>query len=220
MCCQEWSPSGEKVAEGCTHPRTICHQCVQRHIHEEVRGKGQVTDIRCPLVASAECGATLTYGDVQRQASAADFEQYDRLLLLRTLEAMPEFLWCARPGCGNGQLHPDRDRQPIFSCQSCGTRTCFTHRCVWHAGRTCAQYDSDAKASEEVALLQALDGGQIKRCPKCHHGIEKTDGCDHMTCQKRAGGCGYEFCWLCLADYNKIRQNGNTSHKPSCRYYM
>ncbi|CAG8580434.1 3530_t:CDS:2 [Racocetra persica] len=29
----------------------------------------------------------------------------------------------------------------------------------------------------------------------------------------------YEFCWLCLADYNEIRKHGNKKHKPTCSLY-
>jgi hypothetical protein len=34
--------------------------------------------------------------------------------------------------------------------------------------------------------------------PKCSVPIEKTGGCNHMTCSK----CYYEFCWLCSAEYS------------------
>jgi ariadne-1 len=40
----------------------------------------------------------------------------------------------------------------------------------------------------------------VKKCPKCKIEILKNDGCMHMTCRP-PGGCGYEFCWLCLGDY-------------------
>ncbi|CAG8486023.1 10391_t:CDS:2 [Ambispora gerdemannii] len=53
-----------------------------------------------------------------------------------------------------------------------------------------------------------------KKCPKCNANIEKNEGCDHMTCR-----CGYEFCWLCLADYNAIRKDGNKYHMPTCQHY-
>ena len=40
-----------------------------------------------------------------------------------------------------------------------------------------------------------------KQCPHCHKYIEKNQGCNHMTCRKEAGGCGYEFCWICLGEW-------------------
>ncbi|CAG8438467.1 5697_t:CDS:2 [Ambispora gerdemannii] len=64
---------------------------------------------------------------------------------------------------------------------------------------------------------KAYIDSRTKKCPKCNTNIEKSEGCDHMTC--RAPRCGYEFCWLCFADYNAIRQNGNESHMPNCKYY-
>lgn len=34
-------------------------------------------------------------------------------------------------------------------------------------------------------------------CPKCHSQIEKSGGCNHMTC----GKCNNEFCWICLGEW-------------------
>ena len=68
-------------------------------------------------------------------------------------------------------------------------------------------------------LIYELDRRWIaadsKQCPKCPWQIKKNDGCDHMKCIK----CKHEFCWLCLADYEPIRQNGNHRHGETCKYY-
>ncbi|CAG8560045.1 5500_t:CDS:2 [Ambispora gerdemannii] len=93
--------------------------------------------------------------------------------------------------------------------------------------------------SKQIQLRQALEKLQMKRkdrqkrrieekskvyidsmtkqCPKCNANIEKYKGCDHMKC--RAPRCGYEFCWLCFADYEAIRENGNNCHMETCKYY-
>ena len=42
-----------------------------------------------------------------------------------------------------------------------------------------------------------------KKCPVCHKPIEKNQGCNHMTCKAAAGGCGYEFCWMCLGKWSE-----------------
>ncbi len=46
-----------------------------------------------------------------------------------------------------------------------------------------------------------------KPCPGCKRNIEKDNGCNHMTCRK-PGGCGFEFCWLCLGDW---REHGSAT---------
>ena len=50
----------------------------------------------------------------------------------------------------------------------------------------------DAVQNEKWLLQRA------KPCPQCTKWIEKNQGCNHMTCQPQAGGCGHQFCWLCL----------------------
>jgi len=41
-----------------------------------------------------------------------------------------------------------------------------------------------------------------KQCPMCNKSIEKNQGCNHITCAKNSGGCGHDFCWICLAPWN------------------
>ena len=35
---------------------------------------------------------------------------------------------------------------------------------------------------------------RYKKCPRCKFPIEKTGGCNKMTCR-----CGQAFCWMCLS---------------------
>ncbi|KAG9307463.1 hypothetical protein G9A89_017293 [Geosiphon pyriformis] len=91
------------------------------------------------------------------------------------------------------------------------------------------QREKEQAEAEERALQEAekerqaeeatnvLINEQTKGCPKCATKIEKNGGCEHMTC--RAPGCGYEFCWLCLADFDAIRQFGNERHKSDCKFH-
>lgn len=220
ICCED-KPAADfkgRLASGCTHLRTMCDLCVVQHIRAEVNGKGNTAQIRCP---HASCGETLTHADIQKHASAADFEAYDKVLIKRSLQAMPEFRWCSRAGCGSGQLVEGADANPIMTCHHCRHRTCFKHRVAWHCGKTCEMYDADLGESEEAQLVQWMEE-HAKRCPKCGVGIEKNEGCDHMTCKPCAGGCGAEFCWRCGADYNGpngIRAVGNRAHHSSCMWH-
>lgn len=205
----------EKVTVRCAGIRTVCRECVQQHIRASTL---KSLTIRCICVEGG-CSSQFTHAEVRKHATAEDFTRYcDERLLFNLLAEDPEFCWCAFPGCGSGQLHVGQNSTPIVRCYACNNKTCFHHHCVWHSGRSCEQYDKDAQQSEEVALLQLLENRKIlQRCPKCKHGVEKSHGCDHMTCR-----CKHEFCWRCLAPYggkSGIRQAGNRAHKKTCRHY-
>jgi hypothetical protein len=119
----------------------------------------------------------------------------------------------------------------IFICNACGFKLCIVHDAVWHDGETCNEYDyrisgqkekdeaakerADRAAEEEASRVEVEKS--TKKCPGagCTWNIQKNDGCNHMTCLK----CRYEFCWVCLADYNSIRRKGNSAHKKHCTDY-
>lgn len=51
--------------------------------------------------------------------------------------------------------------------------------------------ENNTKRSE--ILCELWEEMWTRRCPSCGVSIEKSGGCDHMTCRK----CQFEFCWLC-----------------------
>mmetsp|Transcript_9800 Transcript_9800/g.21227 ORF Transcript_9800/g.21227 Transcript_9800/m.21227 type:complete len:319 (-) Transcript_9800:1836-2792(-) len=204
----------EKVTGRCSTLRTVCKECLEKHIAASV--VKQHFDVKC-LCHSRGCEARLSFHDIAKHATQEVFERYDQGLLHATLEKNPEFCWCSRSGCGSGQLHASKTKYPRVRCHACDFKTCFRHKCEWHAGRTCEEYDEDARKSDEVSLLQLLEHSRFRRCPRCHHAIEKNKGCDHMTCR-----CKHQFCWRCLAPYegdNGIFKRGNRAHEETCKHY-
>ena len=51
---------------------------------------------------------------------------------------------------------------------------------------------------------------RTKRCPKCRIRIQKTGGCQHMTCQR----CKYEFCWICAKKHPRHSILGHWTSNP------
>ena len=45
-----------------------------------------------------------------------------------------------------------------------------------------------------------IESDNIKQCPQCNVGIEKIDGCNHITCK-----CGKDFCFICGSSYRHKR---------------
>ena len=104
-----------------------------------------------------------------------------------------ETMYCPNQGCAQPVVVPakhdvvhDRARQ---ECPICKTKLCIRCRTLWHEGKTCAQ--AQAKPSEEMRKLSRVVG-YGKQCPSCQHFVQRTGGCNHMTCL-----CRQEFCYRC-----------------------
>ena len=71
-------------------------------------------------------------------------------------------------------------------CWRCHQSICLVCGATKHDGDNC-------NAAHDIVLGEMLKSKKDwVRCPKSQHIIERTTGCDHMTCK-----CGAEFCFYC-----------------------
>jgi len=70
----------------------------------------------------------------------------------------------------------------------------------------CSQCNREycGKCGKKDCIGKCGDDGEMegtKKCPNCGLKISKAEGCNHVKCDQSFGGCGYDFCWLCLGNY-------------------
>lgn len=118
---------------------------------------------------------------------------YDDLSTRNFLSADSEFLYCQSPGCSSGQMHDASTEGYIFRCTECGYRYCTSCKVAFHTDETCTQYQERiAKEREEELRIQKEQEeaslAEVTRvsvaCPGCGANIQKSYGCDHMTCKR------------------------------------
>ena len=124
---------------------------------------------------------------------------YNKCLIRNFTESNADIKLCPNPKCDNILKLPGHGMIEV-KCL-CGMTFCF--KCLREGHRPCdckmMQIWEDKNKSEAENLKNILVN--LKQCPSCHRYIEKDQGCNHMTCRKEAGGCGYEFCWICLGEW-------------------
>jgi len=96
----------------------------------------------------------------------------------------PNLRPCRVPDC-NGFYHINVDgccdQDPGHKyCQSCGGGGCNYFRMT------------------ESRKRRLVPDPVTKKCPGCRHGVERTGGCDHMTCSR----CRHEFCYICCESWD------------------
>ncbi|PNW88202.1 hypothetical protein CHLRE_01g018900v5 [Chlamydomonas reinhardtii] len=206
----------------CRH--AFCVACVATHLRTQL-GAGAVDNMRCPDPA---CRRQLPHGALQQLLSAAEYDRWEALTLQRTLDKMEDLVYC--PRCREPCLE---DRDHCTLCPSCFYSFCSLCEEAWHPGSRCL--DADAKlallearragrgeaaaresaterARREVNKMNelkslALVQSSTKQCPCCSMAVEKTEGCNKMTCAY----CGVYWCWRCcrmIKGYDHFKEDG------------
>ncbi|EMC93995.1 hypothetical protein BAUCODRAFT_59544, partial [Baudoinia panamericana UAMH 10762] len=198
----------------CVHLINTCKRCTKIWIAT------QLDTVTYDKLSSPECPEVLSNKDVNRLAAKDVHAKYDKFERAGIAVTSPGWRWCLNPKCREGQVHqslldsghradgesnkkgkakPDED--DICTCKACGTRACVPCDRPYHEGETCAQYqgrkERQTKMDEEATEKTIKD--VCKKCPNptCEMNIQRSSGCDKMTCTQ----CRTGFCWVCLATY-------------------
>lgn len=193
-------PASEMVSLPCGHG--FCSDCWSCYTTEALKSDG----VNCVVLSCMGDGCKEAIGPefFKKCLDPSKRELYNRYLLQSFCNNNKDIAWCPSPGCSYIISYPGGGRNDIDCI--CGHKFCFN--CVEDAHRPASCEDvakwaeKNSAESENVTWILA----NTKKCPKCRKPIEKNQGCNHMTCHTKVGGCGHEFCWLCLGDWKEHGQ--------------
>lgn len=129
------------------------------------------------------------------------------------VDANKNMKWCPREGCIYIIERSPYSSQSVVECK-CSHKFCFYCKYEDHWPASCSQtkkwYERDNKADSKNELWIKAN---TKPCPKCKTSIEKSKGCNSMTCKN----CKFVFCWLCGVEDKK--HGRNTHAFEACQQY-
>lgn len=118
-----------------------------------------------------------------------------------------EFRYCPTPDCN--VIYRPADAGTVLTCPSCLNRICPACHIQFHEGLTCVQHRDNMEGGNEKFQEWKKENG-VKECPKCGANIQKSAGCNHMTCSR----CQTHMCWICLKTFT-----GNTMDSAGGVYH-
>lgn len=186
----------EDVASLSNCGHKTCAACIQGYLQQRIDDRA--LPIICP---HRDCGSECAAQDVAAHVEQRYIDRWEQFSLddllknKHLVEGQDElrFVRYPTPDCSNIVLwHPEDD--PHFRCESCRKHYCLKCQCAFHHGRTCIGYKKwkISTGRDDRLFLRYISQQRVKQCPQCGMFIEKSVGCNSMTCF-----CGFTFCFYC-----------------------
>ncbi|XP_041509310.1 probable E3 ubiquitin-protein ligase RNF217 [Microtus oregoni] len=197
--------------------KAVCEECLKIYLSAQVQ-LGQV-EIKCPIT---ECFEFLEETTVVYNLTHEDSIKYKYFLELGRIDSSTK----PCPQCKHFTTFKKKGHIPTPSrsesrykiqCPTCQFIWCFKCHAPWHEGVNCKEYKKGDKLLRHWA--SEIEHGQrnAQKCPKCKIHIQRTEGCDHMTCSQ----CNTNFCYRCGERYRQLRFFGDHTSNLSifgCKY--
>ena len=170
----------------------VCDACLRQMVRLSVT-EG-IVHIKCP---SQECDKALTDKEVVR------FIEHDRILKNKYDRFRLDYMkdgnkkTCPRCCLITEYKLPRKlrlkENDVKVKCTSCDLDWCFKCHAPWHEGLSCKAFRTGDKQFHQWTEGRNRTTPNCQKCPLCRVFIERSTGCNHMTCRR----CGTEFCYLC-----------------------
>ena len=169
----------------CGH--TFCRPCWRRWL-----ASPQGSSASCPAHL---CQARLDTVDLAWLAGRKLAATVQSKWVADLLATHPLLTSCPKPGCDRLAL---LDHSHIRSVRcACAQSYCPSCKSKPHQPASCSEMNQYRGFAKEMAAFNSLEHTvEVRPCPKCNTGWEKSYGCNHMSCT-----CGTHFCWGCGGEH-------------------
>jgi hypothetical protein len=186
---------------GCGH--TYCAGCLRHFLSSAAESK------TFPLVCvgnDATCDTPISIPFIRRFMPEQSFKHLTEVAFTCYLERHSQlFKYCPTADCKQVYRRQHTQKKAL-QCPSCFSSICPACDEEAHEGLTCeeSRFHRDPAAQE-----RSNEQFGFKKCPQCRSWIEKSDGCNHMTCR-----CGAHICWRCMGVFplSDIYDHMNSAH--------
>ncbi|XP_076128234.1 E3 ubiquitin-protein ligase RNF217 [Alosa pseudoharengus] len=198
--------------------KAVCEECLETYTSSQVRVGRAV--VACPIT---ECSGFLEESVVLAHLAAEDVDKYKYFLELSRLDVGTK----PCPQCNQFTSLKSRSGAPASTrsaehkykvqCSKCQFVWCFRCHAPWHDGLKCRDYRKGDKLLRDWASVIEHGQRNAQKCPRCKIHIQRTEGCDHMTCTQ----CNTNFCYRCGERYRHMRFFGDHTSDLSvfgCKY--
>ena len=174
----------------------VCDDCLHQIVVVNVNDG--VTSIACP---NPECDQLLLRDEIITLLNAKQDlgtkDKYERFRLAKCSsdkeKVCPNCSWLTAIKTDK-KARKWKESDIHITCEKCHLEWCFKCHAPWHKDITCKQFRRGNKDFKKWITGKDTKGNANgHHCPSCKIPIQRSTGCNHMTCSD----CRCEFCYRC-----------------------
>ena len=184
----------------------FCSDCWEEYLKEKIKSPLSALQAHCPQEGCTLIVYERLYSKFLKEKNM--LEKFDKAIYKNFINRNEDIKQCPNIHCHyyiKSNIHSSQE----INCP-CGTSYCFKCLKEPHRPCTCEIYSKFLSINRSTTVEddnKRWIEANTKECPHCHQKIQKSQGCNYMLCDKRAGGCGHAFCYVCETDWSKHSQD-------------
>ena len=205
ICYEKKDENNNFYSLNCGHQ--FCEECWTGYLKEKIKFPLNALQVKCPQKFCTCIVYEKLYSKFLKDENSLG--KLNKAIYTNFIERNQDIKQCPNEYCHYYLKTNDHFAREI-NC-ICGTSYCFKCSKESHTPIPCDMFNKWNKLkvnnyfylnSEEEKSDKWIQAN-TKECPMCHLRIEKSRGCNYMLCDKKVGGCGYAFCYVCETEWSK-----------------
>ena len=178
----------------------VCKDCMLNIVQAKI-GEGIVL-IECP---NPNCDAPIGRQEIMQYLSGEVKERFERMRLEidggGNKKACPNCCFITEHELPRLKLKKLREEDVKIRCVRCDQEWCFNCHSPWHRDVSCKEFRRGNQLFQKWTKARNQRGiANCQKCPMCRVFIQRSTGCDHMTCNR----CDTHFCYKCGGRFVEI----------------
>lgn len=178
----------------------VCNDCLHQIVMVNVNDG--VTTVSCP---NPECDQLLLRDEIltvlNTKQDLGTKDKYERFRLAKCAsdkeKVCPNCSWLTAIKTDK-KVRKWNESDIRITCEKCDLEWCFKCHAPWHNNITCKEFKRGNKDFKKWITSKDVKGNANgHHCPSCKIPIQRSTGCNHMTCSD----CRCEFCYRCGCRY-------------------
>ncbi|XP_019433132.1 PREDICTED: uncharacterized protein DDB_G0292642-like [Lupinus angustifolius] len=174
----------------------FCIDCISKHVASKIQQNN--LEVKCPIPScSVELKPEYVLSILPKDViDRWEFAKYESSITLS------QKVYCPFKNCSVLLVNDGKNGKVVTRCQCpyCHRLFCAQCKIPWHSQMSCKEFQMLKKNKGENYLdakfLESAKANKWRKCPNCSFYVQRTSGCEHMTCR-----CGCNFCYRCGAKW-------------------